>query len=426
MNITFIGTGYVGLVSGVMMSYFGHNVTCLDTNHTKISQLKSGRLPIYEPGLENYLNSKIKFIDQYQDIPTATDAVFITVGTPSLPSGEADLSYIFGAIDNLIECLKTDSNILTVIKSTVPPGTCKKIEDYLAKKGSRLKVAANPEFLREGKAIEDFLHPDRIVIGIDNPQDLRVLENIYQPLTKKNIPLVVTDSVTAEMIKYASNSFLAAKVAFINEMADLCEVVNADIEKLAYGIGLDHRIGKDFLKAGPGFGGSCFPKDILALSTLTKKYKIDSLVLDSVIQANKIRTDNMVDKISRAVGGNLKGKNITILGLAFKAGTDDVRSSPAIKIIELLQAQKAHITTYDPIAKTDLAEVKIAASANEACDNADALVVVTEWPEFKNLDFEKIYKMMKNKIIIDLRNMLDSHTLTAMGFKYYGVGIPSC
>lgn len=422
MNITFIGTGYVGLVSGVMMSYFGHNVTCLDTNSTKIAQLKSSTLPIYEPELEKYLTPAIKFIDHYRDIPSDTEAIFITVGTPSLPSGQADLSYVFAAADNLIGHLGTSNDSLIVVKSTVPPGTCNKLQSYLAAKNSKLKIATNPEFLREGMAVKDFLNPDRVIVGINNREDLKILEALYKPLIKKNIPFVVSDLITAETIKYASNSFLAAKIAFINEMADLCEIIGADIEKLAYGIGLDHRIGKDFLKAGPGFGGSCFPKDILALATLTKDCKVDGLILNAVITANERRPGNMINKISTALGGSLANKKIAVLGLAFKAGTDDVRSSPAIEIIKLLQERQANIVAYDPIATTDLTGVMIADSPIEACNGADALVIVTEWQEFERLDFEHIHKIMKNRVIIDLRNMLDSRVLAAMGFEYYGVG----
>lgn len=429
MNITFIGTGYVGLVSGIMLSYFGHNVTCLDTDKTKISKLKQGLLPIHEPGLEQYLaictkEGRLNFADAYSQELQNSSAIFITVGTPSSPSGEADLKYVFEAIDNVSKWASV--GCLIIIKSTVPLGTCNLIREYLETKNYKFHIAANPEFLREGCAVEDFLHPDRIIIGTNDEQSRKLLEEIYWSLTSQNVPLVNTDVSTAELIKYGSNAFLAIKIAFINEMANLCEKSGADIKKLSQGIGLDSRIGQKFLKAGPGFGGSCFPKDILALSHIAKKYQSVCRVLDAAIEANGERASDMVKKISEAIGGNLHDKNLAILGLAFKAGTDDVRSSSAIEIIKILQSQGANITAYDPVAITNalmlLPELQYANSAMNACNNADAVVIITEWPEFEQLDIDRLHAIMKSPTIIDLRNILNPEVVIQKGFKYYCIG----
>lgn len=351
MNITFIGTGYVGLVSGVMLSYLGHNVICLDNDNSKITKLKSGILPIYEPELDKYLlesvqSGKLKFTDKYNQELQNSDAVFITVGTPPLPSGEADLSYIFSAIDNLCPWIKSDC--LIVIKSTVPPTTCNQVINYLKEKNYNFPIASNPEFLREGSAINDFLNPDRILIGINSKFTEDLLREIYQPLTNKNISLIITDLVTSELSKYASNSFLATKIAFINEMANLCEKIGANVKDLSSAMGLDKRIGKEFLSPGPGFGGSCFPKDLLALKQIAKNYQVDCKIVNSVIESNSQRSYDIVERIFHIMKNNsIDTQTLSILGLTFKAGTDDIRFSPAIEIIKILLDKGISISTYD-------------------------------------------------------------------------------
>ncbi len=432
MNIKLhvIGTGYVGLVSGVMMSYLGHDVTCLDSDISKIDQLKKNILPIYEPKLAEYLpplvkSGKLRFTASYSAELQNSQAVFITVGTPSLPSGKADLQYIFAAIDNLCPWIKDDC--LIIIKSTVPPTTCNQIIDYLNNKNFKFSVASNPEFLREGTAIEDFLNPDRILIGTNNKQAEDLLKEIYRPLITKNIPMVSTDLVTAELTKYVSNAFLATKIAFINEMANLCEKMGANTKDLSCGVGLDKRIGKEFLNVGPGFGGSCFPKDMLALGQIAKHYQCNFQIVNSVINSNYQRPYDMVDKIHDIIGNNLHNKVISILGLTFKAGTDDVRESPAIKIVKILVDKGANIRVFDPVgmnnAKKEVKNVFFADSALSACKNSDIIIVATEWSEFKDLDWSLIRHQVKSPIILDLRHILDGDMLKALGFKYYLIGI---
>ncbi|HJD65948.1 MAG TPA: UDP-glucose/GDP-mannose dehydrogenase family protein [Rickettsia endosymbiont of Bembidion nr. Transversale] len=431
MNITFIGSGYVGLVSGVMMSYLGHNVTCLDNDEAKISKLNKKILPIYEAKLDKYFmqaleHERLKFASFYNDELKNTEAVFITVGTPSKESGEADLSYVYEAIDKISEYINKDC--LIVIKSTVPPNSCNNIINYLKEKGFSFNVASNPEFLREGNAVEDFLYPDRIVIGVNNKESEDILRKIYMPLTDNGAELIVTDLVTAELIKYGSNSFLATKIAFINEMANLCEKIGADIKNLSKGIGLDKRIGTAFLNAGPGFGGSCFPKDILALNSIIKNNHIDSKILEAVIRSNKERPSLMVDKIATLLDEDLKGKNIAVLGLTYKAGTDDVRASPAIEIIKNLLDKGAYVKAFDPMGlensqKTFQNEnLLYLDSAIKVCDSSDAIIITTEWSEFQALDWQKIYSLVKTPIIIDLRNILKADEVENIGFRYYTVG----
>ncbi|MFY9589829.1 UDP-glucose dehydrogenase family protein [Rickettsia endosymbiont of Halotydeus destructor] len=431
MNITFIGCGYVGLVSGTVMSHLGHNVVCLDTDQTKIAKLNSGISPIYETDLDKYLqqsikSERLKFTYNYDAELATAEAVFITVGTPSLPSGEADLTYVFDVIDKICNWISKDC--LLVIKSTVPPTSCNKIIDYLAEKNFTFNVASNPEFLREGTAVKDFLAPDRIIVGVNNKKSEEIIRKIYLPLIDQNIPLVVTDLVTSELIKYASNSFLATKISYINEMANLCEKTGANIKDLAFGMGLDQRIGAQFLNAGPGFGGSCFPKDILALRALAENYQTDCKILDAVIDSNRGRPFKMVDKISNLLGNELSGKNITILGLTYKAGTDDIRDSPAIEIIKNLLIKGAYIKAFDPVGLDNAQKyfenenLLYLKSAIEACAQADAIVITTEWLEFNELDWIVIYKSVKSPIIIDLRNLLDAETVKAAGFEYYGIG----
>ena len=421
MNLIFIGTGYVGLVSGVMLASQGANVACLDNDKNKIDRLKQGLLPIYEPGLEEYAasSSNLFFVTNYSEISFVPDAVFISVGTPSLDSGDADLSHVYDA--SLEAAANTPAETLIVIKSTVPPGTTYALQMLLQERGYSHKVVSNPEFLREGKAIHDFLHPDRIVIGTSDDAAKLKMAEIYI----KFQPLLFTDPTTAELIKYASNSFLATKIAFINEMANICEKVGGDVDALSCGMGLDKRIAPDFLKVGPGFGGSCFPKDILALEYLAKKCDEPFRVLSAVIEANAQRVHHIVDKIEARMGA-LTGKKLAILGLAFKADTDDIRSSPAIDIVKIMIARGAELVAYDPEAidnskALDL-EMEFADSPTHATIGADAIVILTEWSEFKNLDYKLLGAQMNTKIIFDFRNILDANELKKSGFIIYQLG----
>ena len=430
MKITFIGSGYVGLVSSVMMSHLGHSVTCLDIDKVKINQLKNLKLPIFEDGLEGYLTkygntNRLNFVCGYDKTIYESEAIFIAVGTPQGNDGNADLQYIFEAALTAAEYANPDC--VFVIKSTVPPGTCKKVEELFKHNGFNNPIVSNPEFLREGSAVHDFLYPDRIIIGFESKLALEVMMQIYKPLADQGIPILQTDLITSELIKYASNSFLTCKIAFINEMADLCEIIGADIKQVSNGMGLDKRIGSDFLKAGPGFGGSCFPKDILALQYLTTQVKSDFLVLDAVIKANGNRVSLIVEKIKKFLDGNICGKKITVLGLTYKAGTDDLRKSPAIELINLLWENSADVKAYDPQGMPNASKyfgnkLVCGTSAIEAASGADAIIIATEWPEFAKIDYATLLPKLNNPNIIDLRNILDKKMLTNLGYKCYFVG----
>jgi len=429
MRITFVGTGYVGLVSGVMMSHVGHDVICLDLDENKIQMLKAKKTPIFEPGLTEYINKyaqtgRLSFVHGYDDSIKDSECVFITVGTPPKNDGDADLSGIFAAIAEV--CKYVNPDCIIVIKSTVPPGTCSAIQAFVINNGYGNVVVSNPEFLREGCAINDFLRPDRIVIGAQSLKSLDTMRAVYATMINDGIAIVETDLTTSELIKYASNTFLANKIAFINEMADLCEIVGADIKTLARGVGLDKRIGEAFLKAGPGFGGSCFPKDILALQKLAQKVDSDFLVLDAVIKANSNRPNAMIKKIISAIGGTIAGKKLAILGLTYKAGTDDLRSSPAVELIHKLQEFDVRVVAYDPEGMVNapkyFEKLECAHSIMEAIKDADAIIIATEWEEFKVMDLVKVKALLKSPIIIDLRNVLDPLYLEMNGFKYYSVG----
>ncbi len=429
MRITFVGTGYVGLVSGVMMSHLGHDIMCLDVDENKIKMLKGKKAPIFEPGLDEYINKyanteRLNFVYGYDDSIKDSQCVFITVGTPPQDDGDADLSGIFAAVYEV--CRHVNPDCIIVIKSTVPPGTCAAIQAFIIDKGYRNSVVSNPEFLREGTAINDFLKPDRIVIGAESLKLFDIMRMVYAPIINNGIAIVETDLTTSELIKYASNIFLANKIAFINEMSDLCEIVGADIKTLARGVGLDKRIGESFLKAGPGFGGSCFPKDILALQKLAKKIDSDFLVLDAVIKANSNRPNAMIKKIISAIGGTIVGKKLAVLGLTYKAGTDDLRNSPAVELINKLQEFGALVVAYDPEGMVNASKyfekLECANSMMEAIEGADAVIIATEWEEFKAIDLGKAKALLKAPVIIDLRNILEPKYVEMKGFKYYSVG----
>jgi UDPglucose 6-dehydrogenase len=428
MKITVIGSGYVGLVSGICFAKIGHEVACIDKDTSKISKLNSGVIPIFEPGLKEVLDEVVaaKRISFSTDLKAAlqnSQAVFIAVGTPQDEDGSADLSYVLSAAKEIAEL--SNSYKLIITKSTVPAGTGAKIKKLVLATNPTLDfaVASNPEFLREGAALDDFLNPDRIVIGVEDEKSQKILAEIYAKFPKEK--LVVSDIITAELIKYASNSFLAAKISFINEMADLCEIIGGDIKKLSKAIGLDSRIGEKFLNPGPGFGGSCFPKDIMAILNVAKENKVELSLINSVITSNSQRKIKMSEKISAALGGEIKGKKIALLGLAFKANTDDIRYSPAIVIAAELAKKGAEIFATDPEAiensKRELAEFKnihFVIDAYEAAAEADLIVIATEWKNYRELDFSKI----SCRKIVDLRNLFEAERMAELGLEYSFIG----
>ncbi len=428
MKITVIGSGYVGLVSGICFAKIGHEVVCVDKDNSKISKLNSGVIPIYEPGLKEVLDEvvaakKISFSTNLKAALQNSPAVFIAVGTPQDEDGSADLSYVLAAAKEIAEL--ADSYKLIITKSTVPAGTGAKIKKLISATSPDLDfaVASNPEFLREGAALDDFLNPDRIVIGVEDKKSQQILAEIYAKFPTEK--LVVSDIITAELIKYASNSFLAAKISFINEMADLCEIIGGDIKKLSKAIGLDSRIGEKFLNPGPGFGGSCFPKDIMAILNVAKENKVELSLINSVITSNSQRKIRMSEKISQALGGEVRGKKIALLGLAFKANTDDIRYSPAIVIAAELAKKGAEIFATDPEAiensKRELVEFKnvhFVSDAYKASTDADLIVIATEWQTYRELDFSKI----SCRKIVDLRNLFEAEKMAELGFEYSFIG----
>jgi UDPglucose 6-dehydrogenase len=432
MRIAMIGTGYVGLVSGTCLADFGHHVTCVDKDQAKIDGLLSGRMPIWEPGLEALVKSNVERgrLQFTTDLATAlkgAEAVFIAVGTPSRRGdGHADLSYVFAAVEELAGLLERP--IVVVTKSTVPVGTGDQIAALLKEKGAPdgVSVASNPEFLREGAAIADFKHPDRILVGAEDAKGRECLAEIYRPLFLNRAPMLFTSRRTAELTKYAANAFLATKISFINEMADLCEAVDADVQDLARGIGLDNRIGPKFLHAGPGYGGSCFPKDTLALLRTAAEAGIEQRIVSTVVEVNDRRKEAMAERVKRELGGSVAGKRIGILGLTFKPNTDDMRDAPSIPLIEGLLAGGASIAAFDPVGREQaekvLPPIEFAASAEQAADGADALVIVTEWDEFRALDLNDIADRMRGKLLIDLRNIYDRREAEEAGLAYRGIG----
>lgn len=433
MKITVIGSGYVGLVSGTCFSAFGHEVVCVDKDAQKIENLKKGIIPIYEPGLdamvlENVKDGRLKFSTDLKECAGEADAIFIAVGTPTSRRGDgyADLTYVYEVAKELAPLLKGYTVI--VDKSTVPVGTAKEVKRIIKEINPEadFDVASNPEFLREGAAIDDFMHPDRVVVGVENEKAEEVMREIYKPLYLIETPIVFTNLQTAELIKYAANGFLATKISFINEIANLCESIGANVVDLAKGIGLDGRIGKKFLHAGPGYGGSCFPKDTLALCRIAQEHGNPIRIIETVIEVNAAQKARMVGKIRKALGGSEAGKKIAVLGLTFKPETDDMRDAPALMILPALKEKGAEIVATDPHgmeeAKKYLPELTYVDDLYTAAKDADAVVLMTEWNEYRSLDIEKIKELMKGNVFIDLRNVYEPEFIRKAGFEYVGVG----
>jgi UDPglucose 6-dehydrogenase len=431
MRITMIGTGYVGLVSGACFADFGHLVTCVDKDAAKIAALNAGRMPIWEPGLEalvksNVEHERLSFTTDLAAGVEGADAVFIAVGTPARRGdGYADLTYVYAAVRELAPLIKTP--LVVVTKSTVPVGTGDRIVEILAEEGvDNVSVASNPEFLREGAAIRDFKIPDRIVVGAEDERSREILREIYRPLFLNQAPILFTGRRTAELTKYAANAFLAVKISFINEIADLCEGVGADVQDVARGIGLDNRIGAKFLHAGPGYGGSCFPKDTLALLHTAKDAGVEQRLVQTTVEVNDRRKASMADRVAAAFGGSVAGKRIAVLGLAFKPNTDDMRDAPSLPLVESLVREGANVVAYDPVAQHQaeplMQGVEFAPDAYAAARGADAVVIVTEWDEFRALDLGKLAASMGGKLLVDLRNVYDPHEAERAGLTYHGIG----
>ncbi len=432
MRVTMIGTGYVGLVSGACFSDFGHEVTCVDLDAAKIDGLNAGRIPIYEPGLDglvadNVSAGRLFFSTDLTSAVKSADAVFIAVGTPSRRGdGYADLSYVEAAAKDIAQAL--DGYTVVVTKSTVPVGTSRKVENIIKaeRPDADFDMASNPEFLREGSAIEDFKRPDRVVVGVDSERAQEVMRALYRPLYLNETPILFTSRETSELIKYAANAFLATKITFINEMADICEKVGANVQEVSRGIGLDGRIGGKFLHAGPGYGGSCFPKDTLALVRTAEEAGAPTRIVQAVVDVNDQRKKNMADKIIKACKDDLEGKTIAILGLTFKPNTDDMRDSPSLDIIPLLQEKGATIKAFDPEGMSEarqlLPDVHLAENTYDTMEQADAVVLLTEWNEFRALDLERTKSLLKTPLIIDLRNIYTPKEMAAAGFEYHSIG----
>jgi UDPglucose 6-dehydrogenase len=432
MRVAMIGSGYVGLVSGACFADFGHQVVCVDKDEAKIAALEGGVMPIFEPGLPELVASNVRqrrlsFTSDAAKGVAASDAVFIAVGTPSRRGdGHADLSYVYQAAREI--ALLMDGFTVVVTKSTVPVGTGDEVERIIreTRPDADFAVVSNPEFLREGAAIQDFKRPDRIVIGSEDPRAIAVMRELYRPLYLNQAPLLVTGRRTAELTKYAANAFLATKITFINEIADLCEQVGADVQDVARGIGLDNRIGSKFLHAGPGYGGSCFPKDTLALIKTAQDYAAPIRIVEAVVAVNEQRKRAMARKVVRACGGSVRGLTIAILGLAFKPNTDDMRDAPSLAIIGALQDGGAAIRAYDPEgmdhARRVLDDVEFTADPYSCIEGADALVIVTEWDAFRALDLDRVKSLLKSPVLIDLRNIYPPAEIKRRGFVYEGIG----
>ncbi len=432
MRITIIGAGYVGLVSGACFADFGHQVTCVDKDASKISALQRGKIPIFEPDLDrlvqnNVKNGRLDFDTDLAGPVREADAVFIAVGTPSRRGdGHADLSYVYAASREIAAAV--DGFTVVITKSTVPVGTGDEVERLIRETNpsADVAVASNPEFLREGAAIRDFKFPDRIVVGTHDERARKVISEIYRPLYLNKAPVIFTSRRTAELTKYAANAFLATKITFINEIADLAEKVGADVQEIARGIGLDNRIGSKFLHAGPGFGGSCFPKDTRALIKTAQDHDAPMRIVEAVLAVNENRKRAMARKVASVFGGTLRGKTVSVLGLTFKPNTDDMRESPSIPLITALQDLGAKIRAYDPEgmeqSKTELSDICYCDGPYSCADGADALVIVTEWEQFRALDLDRLKRAMACPVIIDLRNIYQPQDVIAHGFRYESVG----
>jgi UDPglucose 6-dehydrogenase len=431
LDIAVIGTGYVGLVTGAGLADFGNDVICVDVDVRKIDALKQGVIPIYEPGLDklvskNVSEGRLRFTTDLADAIRSARAIFIAVGTPPKPDGSADLRYVEEVAHSIAEYMNAPKLVIT--KSTVPIGTGHLIEQIIAahNTGHKASIVSNPEFLREGSAIEDFMKPDRVVIGASDPEAAEMMKEIYAPLHSLEIPFVVTNVESSELIKYAANGFLAVKITFINEIAQICEKVGANVQDVAIGMGLDSRIGPKFLQAGPGYGGSCFPKDTSAMADISRRNGYEFQIIEAVLRVNDAVKLRMIDKIMNALGGDVSGKTIAMLGLAFKPETDDMRDSPTIPIIKGLQKRGATVRAYDPQAmdnaKSIFQDITYCPDAYTTAEGADALVLATEWNEFRALNFERISKALRQPVLIDLRNVYDPMRMAAHGFKYTSVG----
>ncbi len=435
MNVAVIGTGYVGLVTGACFAEFGIAVTCVDNDEAKINKLREGELPIFEPGLEeivrrNTSNGRLHFTTDTREAVERALVIFIAVPTPPRPDGSTDLSYVDEVSRTIGECL--DGYKVVVTKSTVPVRTTERvkrtIEAAMAESGNerhRCSVVANPEFLREGSAVEDFLRPDRIVLGAEDDEAIAILKDLYSPLYLIEVPFVITNIATAELIKYASNAFLAAKISFINEISNLAERVGADVHHVARAMGLDGRISSKFLHPGPGYGGSCFPKDTLSLVSFSREFGVEQRVVSAAIAANDAQRERMVEKISEAIG-TLAGKTVGVLGLSYKPNTDDVRDSPALAIIRRLQEEGARVRCFDPQAmpraEKELVDVTFCKDAYDAAKDSDCLVLATEWNEFRSLDLVRLREYLSSPVLVDLRNVYARDEVEKLGFRYTGVG----
>jgi UDPglucose 6-dehydrogenase len=434
MRIAMIGSGYVGLVSGACFAQFGHDVVCVDKDARKIARLLAGEMPIYEPGLDrlvadNVRAERLAFSTNLGEAVDRADAVFIAVGTPTRRGdGQADLSYVYAAAAEIAGAIRGYTVVVT--KSTVPVGTGREVARIIreAQPAAAFDVASNPEFLREGAAIEDFMKPDRVVIGVESERARDVMAAVYRPLNLIQTPMVFTNIETAEVTKYAGNAFLATKITFINEIADLCEKVGADVHDVARGIGLDGRIGRKFLHPGPGFGGSCFPKDTLALAYTAREADAPQTIVEQVIEVNNARKKRMAQKVIDFCGGSVAGLTIGVLGVTFKANTDDMRDAPSLDIVPALQSAGASIVAFDPEGMKEAAHmlpgVVFAKTAYEAVTGADVMVVITEWHEFRGLDPRRIKEAMRQPRIVDLRNIFDPEEMRGFGFAYEGIGRP--
>jgi UDPglucose 6-dehydrogenase len=431
MHIAVIGTGYVGLVTGACFAEFGVDVTCVDVDTAKIEKLNKGIIPIYEPGLDQIVEKNVKdgrlhFTTDVSVAVQGAQVVFLAVGTPPKPDGSPDMSFYQQAAKDIAEAMNGYKVLVT--KSTVPIGTGKWLREFVSanlRSETDFGVASNPEFLREGAAIDDFMRPDRVVIGSNEDEAIEVMKELYRPLYLIETPIVITSLEAAELIKYAANAFLATKITFINEIANLCDAIGCDVHDVARGMGMDNRIGRKFLHPGPGYGGSCFPKDTRALTTVADQFRVETRIVDAVIEANERQRDAMIPKIEALVG-DLKGKKIGVLGLSFKPETDDMRESPAIEIVHTMIKRGATVRAFDPVAMDEakhfLNGIEYASDEYDAINGADALVIITEWNQFRALDMEKVKQLLKSPKIADLRNIYEPSDMRALGFDYVGVG----